>query len=303
MDNFDIQLLRAFTVLMAERNVSRAAERLRISQPAASQALARLRKLFDDPLLLRSRDGMVPTDRALQIERHATRLLDEYGRLVAPPGPFRPAESRRTFVLTGTEYVEFILTPRLLSRIGTEAPHVRIEMRVPDPERILDLLASGEVDLRIGWVRDPPPSLRSQQLFQDHLVCIARLGHPAIAGALTQKQFLALPHVRPQIGGRTTTGRVVDERVAALGGELHLHLLVQNFLTVPFSVARSDLIATVPRRLVTEFRPQLPLQVLDPPIRLPRMRYAAYWHERSHKDPGHQWLRRVVLEAARELVD
>jgi DNA-binding transcriptional LysR family regulator len=301
-DNIDIHLLRSFLVLMAERNVSRAAERLSISQPAASHALGRLRVLFGDPLLLRSRDGMAPTNRALEIERSLSGLLTALDDLVAPRGRFHPELSRRTFVVTVTEYAEFVLAPSLIARMSAEAPHMRVHMRGPDPDRILDLLATGEVDLRFGWLQKPTPSLRSQQLFQDRLVCIARRDHPAIGGTLTLDQYMSLPHVRPHFTGRTTTGRVVDEAVAKLGGALNLALLVHNYLTVPFSVAQSDLIATVPARLAAPFLTLLPLRVLEPPIRLPRMRYAAYWHERNHKDPGHQWIRRLLLETARKLL-
>lgn len=300
-DNVDIRLLRSFLVLMAERNVSRTAERLGISQPAASHALRRLRTLFGDPLLLRSRDGMAPTNRALEIEHSLGGLLTTLDDLVAPRGPFRPALSHRTFVFTVTEYAEFVLAPSLIARMAAEAPHVRIHMRGPDPERILDLLETGEVDLRFGWLQKPTPSLRSQQLFQDRLVCIARRDHPAIGTALTLDQYMHLAHVRPHFTGRTTTGRVVDEAVARLGGALNLALLVHNYLTVPFSVAQSDLIATVPARLAAPFLALLPLRVLEPPIRLPRMRYAAYWHERNHKDSGHQWMRRLLLETAQKL--
>jgi DNA-binding transcriptional LysR family regulator len=301
IDNVEIRLLRVFAMLMAERSVSRAAERLRLSQPATSHALTRLRKLFNDPLLLRSREGMVPTDRALRIEGDIGELLAGYDRLVAAPEPFRPESSQRVFVLTATEYAEFVLLPPILARVRANAPHIRIEVRAPNQARALDWLESGEIDLRLAWVRDPTPSLRSQLLFHDRLVCVARAGHPEISGALTLAQYMELPHARPEIAGRTTSGRVIDEAVTALGGKLRLALSVQNYLMVPFTVAASDVIATLPKRLAMAFAAQLRLQILEPPLRLPRMRYAAYWHGRMHKDPAHQWLRRTVHDAARQL--
>jgi DNA-binding transcriptional LysR family regulator len=301
MNNVDIGLLRVFLVLMAERNVSRAAARLDLSQPATSHALARLRALFDDPLLLRSRDGMAPTERALEIERTVAAMLIEYDRLVTPPSRFEPNESRRTFVLTATEYSELVLLPPLMARVRAQAPNVQIEIRAPNQQRMLDWLESGEVDLRIGWVRDATPSLRSRPLFHDNLVCIARRDHPHIQGAITLAQYLSLPHARPQIIGRTTIGRVIDDAVRAHGGKLRIVLGLQNFLTIPRVVAESDIVATLPRRLAEVFVSQLPLQVIEPPLRLPRMRYAAYWHNRSHNDVGHQWLRRMLTETARDI--
>lgn len=301
MNTVDFELLRAFCVLMRERSVSRAAERLELSQPAMSHALSRLRELFHDPLLLRSRGGMTPTGRAVEIEPHIRSILREIDAVVAAPEQFDPQKSKRTFVVTATEYSEFVLLPHLMARIRTQAPNVRIEIRAPDQNRMLDWLEAGEVDLRIGWVRNATASLRSRALFQDSLVCIARRDHPEVGDALSYAQFLRLPHVRPQVIGRTTTGQVVDEAVAARGGKIWIGLALQNYLTIPHVVANSDFIATLPRRLVQAFPPQLSIKILEAPIRLPRMRYAAFWHDRSHADAGHQWLRRAVAETAKQL--
>jgi DNA-binding transcriptional LysR family regulator len=301
MDNIDIRLLRAFLVLMAEKNVSTAAEHLGISQPAASHALARLRTLFDDPLLLRSRAGMVPSTRALEFEAGVRELLATYDGLLGMARPFDPRVSSQTFVVSAPEYAERLLLPGLARRVRRDAPGVRIEVQTPDRDRALELLENGRVDLRVAWLPKPPQSLRSMQLFQDRIVCIAAKDHPTVQGSIDQEQFLSLPHARPLGTGRTTTGRVIDEAVEQLGGQLNLAFLVQNFLSIPLMMVGTDLIATVPLRLASVLRKQHPLQILEPPLRLPRIRYAAYWHERSQKDPGHRWLRGLVLEAAREL--
>jgi len=301
MNNTDLETLRAFRVLMAERSVSRAAQRLNLSQPAMSHTLAKLRALFGDPLLSRGRGGMVPTERALQIEESVKDMIEAFDRLVAPAGPFRPEDSSRTFVLTATEYSEMLLLPRFMARLQAVAPKVCVEIRAPDQDRLPEWLETGEVDLRIGWLRDVTPTLRSQVLFQDRLVCVARSDHPAIAGSLTLEQFFTLPHARPQVIGRGTTGRVIDDAVAARGRKLRIALSVQNFLTVPSVVAHSDLIATLPLLLARAFVPQLPLRILEPPVRLPRMRYSAFWHDRSHNDVGHQWFRRLLAATAKDM--
>jgi DNA-binding transcriptional LysR family regulator len=301
MNTDGFELLRAFCVLMSERNVSRAAERLNLSQPAMSHALARLRKLFQDPLLSRSRGGMTATERAVAIEPHIKAILREFDAVVAAPEKFDPRKASRTFVLTATEYSEFVLLPALMARIRAEAPGIRIEIRAPDQNRMLDWLEAGEVDLRIAWVRDPIGSLRSRTLFQDSLVCIAREHHPKVGDSLTLSQFLSLPHVRPQVIGRATTAQVIDEAVAARGGKIWIGLALQNYLTIPQIVATSDFIATLPRRLVDALAPRLPIKLLEPPFRVPKMRYAAFWHDRSHTDAGHQWLRRVIAETAKQL--
>ncbi|MBA2963529.1 MULTISPECIES: LysR family transcriptional regulator [Ramlibacter] len=301
MDNIDIRLLRAFLVLMAEKNVSTAAEHLGISQPAASHALARLRVLFDDPLLLRSRAGMVPSTRAPDFEQGVRELLATYDGLLGLARPFDPAESTQSFVVSAPEYAERLLLPGLARRARQEAPHVRIEVQTPDRDRALELLETGRLDLRVAWLPRPPQSLRSMQLFQDRIVCIAAADHPTVRGSISLEQFLSLPHARPLGTGRTTTGRMIDEAVEQLGRQLNLAFLVQNFLTIPLMMVGTDLIATVPLRLATVLKKQHPLQILEPPLRLPRIRYAAYWHERSQKDPGHRWLRGLLLESARSL--
>lgn len=299
MDNTDIRLLRNFLVLMAEQNVSRAAERLDLSQPAMSQSLSRLRVTFNDPLLLKSRQGMIPTDRALELEQAARRMLDEYDRMVAPIEKFDPASSRRKFVVTAPEYAEHLLMPPLLKRLRADAPHIRIEVRAPQPERAYDALESGEVDMRIAWILTPPLSLRSMHLFQDRIVCLASQSHTEIRGTLSLAKFLGLPHVRPLGTGRPTTSRVIDEAVDRLDKKLERSFLVQNFLTIPFIVSSTDMLATLPRALALTFQAQHRLQLLEPPVKLPRVKYAVYWHERSHKDVGHRWLRSLLQETAR----
>jgi DNA-binding transcriptional LysR family regulator len=299
MNTFDPRLLRALLILLAERNVSRAAVRLDVSQSAMSQMLARLRLQFRDPLLLRSRTGMVPTDRAMELEPQVRRIVDEYDRLFAEQERFDPARSRRKFVLSAPEYAEHMLLPPLLSRLRKEAPHVRVEVRSPRPDRAYELLESGEIDLRIAWVLSPALSLRSIPLFQDRIVCIASSNHPEIHGELGIGQFISLPHVRPASGSRTTTVRVIDEALEGLGKKLEQPFNLQNFLTIPLIVASTDMLSTMPRALAIRFAAQHSLQLLTPPLRLPRVRYAAYWHERSHKDIGHRWLRTAISETAR----
>jgi DNA-binding transcriptional LysR family regulator len=301
MDNIDIKLLRTMLVLMGERSVSRTADRLDVSQPAVSQALARLRELFDDPLLLRSRAGMVPTDRATEIEGRVRRLLAEYDALTGRAQPFDPSVSQRRFVISAPEYAEHLLMPPIFRHLRAHAPNIRIEVCTPDPERAYDLLESGDVDLRIAWLPKTQQSLRSMQLFQDRIVCIADRDHPALDGTLSLAQFLNFPHARPWGMGRARLGRVIDEAVEHQGKKLAPPFQVQNFLTIPYTIIGSDILAVLPLVLARAFAEQRPIQILEVPLRLPRMKYGAYWHERSHKDIGHKWLRSVVLQAAQDL--
>ncbi|WP_246012853.1 LysR family transcriptional regulator [Pigmentiphaga humi] len=297
----DFRLLRALLVLVTEKNVTRAANLLGIGQPALSQTLGKLREHFNDPLLVRTRGGMVPTDRARELERSARQILAEYDRMISPADHFDPATSRRRFVVTIPEYAEHMLMPPLLERLRRESPDIRIEVRPPQPARAIEQLETGDLDLRIAWLLAPTPTLRSMPLFQDQVVCLASRAHPSIQDSLTVDDFLGCPHVRPLGTGRPTTAVVLDEALAREGRKFERPFLVQNFLTIPAIVSRTDMLATLPRMLARAFAAQYPLQLLEVPLRLPRIRYAAYWHERSQKDPGHRWLRTMLQQAAREL--
>jgi DNA-binding transcriptional LysR family regulator len=304
MDDLEIRLLRAFPVLMRERSVSRAAERLGLSQPATSHLLARLRKLLHDPLLLRSRNGMVPTVRALEIEKSVQGLLDDYDHLTRLAALFDPRTSGRTFNISAPEFAERMVVPRLLRRIRREAPNVRVVVHTPasSNDRAFDLMERGELDLRIAWlIPAPVGSLRSLRLFHDRLVCIADRRHRSIRGALTLDQFLTLPHLRTLGYSQTTTGHAIDVAIAKRGRKIIAAQVVQSFVTMMRSIPGTDLIAIVPRLLAEDFEGRHQLQLLEPPLQLPAVRYSAYWHERNQGDAGHRWFRTTLAEAGRSV--
>ena len=301
METSEIRMLRAFRVFVAERSVSRASERLGLSQPATSHLLARLRAMLDDPLLTRARNGMLPTDRALELDGVARDVLASFDRLTALGKGFDPATSQRNFTVSAPEYAERLLAGRVLRSARAAAPSVRVTIRAPQPERALEQLESGELDMRIAWLPAPMKSLRSVQLFQDRLVCIADRRAAGIEGRLTLEQFVTLPHVRTATYSQTHTGKVIEDAIQRHARVPVRPFLVHSFAAIPFTIPGSDLIATLPRRLAVEYARAYGLQVLEAPVRLPTVRYAAYWHERSHKDPAHVWLRGLVVAAARSL--
>jgi DNA-binding transcriptional LysR family regulator len=297
----DFRLLRCFAALMAERSVSRAALRLELSQPAVSHALARLRRLFDDPLLLKGQGRMTPTARALELESEVRDLLAAAGRLRARPAEFLPASARMRFVVMSPEFVEYLLAPRLIAAIESRAPGIDVAFRTSDPEHATDWFESGEIDLRLGWLPDPPSSLRVKLLFRDPLVCIARRGHPRLKGRIGATQFMEAAHVRvEQPRTRVSTG-AVDAAVGALGGRLRIALQVQNAFALAHAVAQSNLLSTVPQRLARAMAAHHPLQILPLPVDVPDARIAMYWHERTHKQPAQRWFRQLLAESAREL--
>jgi DNA-binding transcriptional LysR family regulator len=188
-----------------------------------------------------------------------------------------------------------------MEHLQRQAPGIDIEIRTPNRELASSWLETGQIDFRLGWVRDPPVGLHSRLLFQDRLVCLVRQDHPTVRDVLTLDQYLELTHVRSQVVGNTTTGYIIDQAAAHMKKTVRLSLIVQDYLTVPYMVARSDVIATLPERLARGFADQLQLQILTPPFKVPQLKFSAYWHERAHRDPRHRWFRQVLTEVARSL--
>jgi DNA-binding transcriptional LysR family regulator len=325
-NDFSVELpaLRCFDVLMRERSVTRAAERLGLSQPAVSHALARLRRRFADPLLVRDAQGMTPTPRALGLHEAVRDVLAAMERLEQPVRSFDPSRERSRFVVTVTDYFERLLAPLLLDRLQREAPGVCIDWQSPRPASARARLENGEVDLRLGWVHAPWPGLRYSSLFADRLVCLVRADHPRIGRRLRLADFFELAHVRPGIAvssepSSDDTSSVTLEQYLGLaasprrgatapastrGWEAYRHrtlriaMLAQNFLTIPSVVAHTDLIATVPALLTRDAGIPPSVRVLQPPLDLPTLLGALYWHERTNTEPRHRWLRAVIAEVA-----
>ncbi|HWI14601.1 MAG TPA: LysR family transcriptional regulator [Burkholderiales bacterium] len=296
---YDLKLLLCFDALMAERSVSRAAERLDLSQPAMSHALARLRRLFDDPLLLKGRGLMTPTARALQLEGQVQELLAALQRLAEQPAAFEPATARQRFVIMAPEYAEYLLAAPLALHLQRDAPNVALDFRASDPERALDWLARGDLDFRLGWWPEPPSALRYKVLFRDRLVCAVRKGHPRLRAAITAEDFLASPHVRLQTPRTSVSSGALDQAATALRRTLNIALKVQNLSVMSEVVAASNLIATLPERLAVRLQEKYPLQVLPLPLSVPDIRIALYWHERTHKHAAHRWLRQALSDVAK----
>jgi DNA-binding transcriptional LysR family regulator len=292
----NLNLLLVLDALLEERHVSRAAQRLGLSQPAVSNALAQLRTLLGDPLLVRSGGGMIPTERARALAGPLHAAIAALEGALAPPEAFDPARAERTFTLAASDFVEFVLLPKLLARLAREAPGVRLQLRAWPHNRIPPTLETGEVDLMMGFLGDVPPAHRSERLFGDEFVCIVRKDHPRVRRRLTLATYTALSHVlvTPESGAPG----VVDVELAKMGLSRTVGLRISHFLMVPTIVATTDFVAAVSRRVAEEAAKWLPLRVLDPPLPLPRGAVAQAWHERTHASAPHAWLRKVVAEIA-----
>ena len=285
---------------MAERSVSRAAMKLNLSQPAMSHALGRLRTLFDDPLLARGQGGMTPTGRALALEPQVREALSAAYRLMEKRTLFSPSESRQEFTVMTAEYIEYLLLPRLIARLNEEAPFVRVTFRSAQPDRALEWLERGELDFRLGWWPESAPALRAKRLLRDPLVCVARHGHPLITGAITEDQFMGIPHVI-QSERMNSARRAIEQAVLLRHRHLQVQFKVQDALALCNVVAHSDLIGTLPERFARALATKFPLQVMPIPMTIAEIRQTMYWHERTHTEPSHQWFRQLISDLAKGL--
>ncbi|MDB6089184.1 MAG: transcriptional regulator, LysR family [Gammaproteobacteria bacterium] len=303
MDKSDIDLfaLRSFCVLMDERSVSRAAARLGLGQSGMSRQLAQLRAYFADPLLVWAGGTMVPTPRALALRDDLRQVVEKLERLSSPAQAFDPASTQTTVVLAATGYMERIFLADVMNAVAACAPGVRVKVRLPDRQQDVSALGRGEIDFLIGWMTNPAPTLRSRLLFKDKLVCIARAAHPKLrdGDGLTYAQYLELPHIQYDIPGKTTTERLLQERLSREGHQQNIKYHVQSPLTVAEIVANSDVIATVPGKFAARCREQFLLQTFDLPFSLPPMQNRAYWHECMHSDARSRWFRRLLVDAAK----
>jgi len=294
---FDLNLLKAFDALYAERHVTRAGQRIGLSQPAMSGALTRLREVLDDELFVRSSTGMQPTPRADNLAgpiAAALRLM----RTVLQDDGFDPATADHVVTIAMTDYAAFVLLPALLAKLAVEAPSLEVRVRgIFGKDEVVDLLDSGEASLALSVPVDASARILTRPLLREGFVCIARPGHPAFANATDVAAFAAAPHllVSPE-GDRAG---LVDRKLAALGLARRVGLSLPQFLVAPFVVADTDLIATLAARVARRFAAaNLDIVVHEPPIALPDWPLAMMWHRRVDDHPATVWLRDCIAGIA-----
>ena len=305
IQSIDLNLLVAFEALMEERNVTRAARRVGLSQPAMSNALTRLRRTFDDPLLVRTPGGMSPTPAAQALIETIHPALSKLREALDEKPAFNPAASSRIFHVLTSDYAEIVLLAPLIGRLRQQASG--ISLRVHRPPNVFQAPSrtalADSFDLAIGFFPDAlslDASVRSEVLFEEDNVCIASANHPSIRSRITIRQYASAQHAA--VFYKSEGPGVIDTILAQKGLTRQLAVLAPHFASVPFMVAASDLIATLPRRLALRFRKQLKLQMLTVPFPMPSFRLSMLWHERVESDPAHAWIRELVMETAKEAV-
>ena len=294
VQDIDLNLLRVFDAVLRERGVTPAAARLGLTQPAVSNALARLRALFGDALFVRTPAGMDATPFARGVAdpvRQALALLES--ALAHGPG-FEPPSSTRgfRFYMSDLGQVEFL--PPLVERVQRAAPGVRLEAVAADLEHIGEALGTGALDLAVGFLPALGPPVARRALFRDPYVCLMRSDHPAIGKKLTRKKFIEASHVL--VTYRGGGHRVIEEALERAGVARRIALRVPHFTVVPMVLARTDLILTLPARVARVYERQGSFKSLPPPVAMPPAEVAVHWHERFEADPGNRWLRDQVIE-------
>lgn len=300
LSSLDLNLLVTLDALLEIRNVTETAERFGVTQSAMSHRLARLRELFDDPLLVSAGDELVLTSKAQALQTPLRHALEGLRHAVVPSNEFDPETSNRAFVLASADLAEVSLLPVLLQHLAAVAPSVRVRMA---GRRLVhgEALALGRVDLAIAPREGTVPGvgledtrgIRQRRLFDEGFSVLVRRDHPRVRSRLTLERFVSEKHVlvAPQ-GGRTG---LVDAVLAKEGRERHIAVQVASFLSAPFLVADTDYLLTCPTMLAERTCGPLGLRALKPPITLPRTPLHAYWHERAHHDPGHRWFREELF--------
>jgi len=309
LHRIDLNLLVALDALARERSVTKAAERAGVTQSAMSHTLRRLRELFDDPLLVRGRGGMVLTPRAEALAVPLRSGLVSLARTLAEPQPFEPEHASRTFRIVSPDLFDALVLPTLLQRIGQQAPSVDLAI-VPTPTRLSDSLETGDVDLAIYPVLLDPhpfdlgaqvdPELQSRTLFRDSFRCFVRNDHPALSGRrrLTLRAYTRLNHILVSPGGEGPG--VVDLILHAQGLERRIALRVPHFATALEVIAQSDLVLTAPRSL-SNCSTASTLASHPTPLDLPEHAITMIWHPRFTEDPAHRWLRQLMVDVTHEV--
>jgi DNA-binding transcriptional LysR family regulator len=297
----DLNLVLALDALLAERHVTRAASRLGITQSAASHALARLRDLLGDPVLVRGPKGtMLPTPRAEALAPAIHRILSDLSAVLRGDAAFDPATARRTFRIGTSDYVQVVLLPALMRHLAKTAPGIDLWIHTLGDHGDEELMA-GTVDVLIGLPRGTarPAGAYEKLLFDESFTCVVRKRHPLADSKLTLARFCAASHML--VAPRGTSGSIVDDALVAIGRSRRIALALPQFMVAPYMIANTDLIATLPTRVAMTFAEMMDLVAMAPPVQLPKFEMVLAWHERDQHDLPHKWLREQILAVAAEI--
>jgi DNA-binding transcriptional LysR family regulator len=296
---YDLNLLPVFIALMEERSVTRAAARLGITQPALSNALNRLRDTLRDPLFIRERYGIKPTQFSEEIAPVIAETLARLDDVVLGQQHFDPAASTRQFSIAPNSYIEIVLMPSVIARLGELAPGIRMSLTPFGNDLAETGVLSGTTDMALGRIVDPPDNLVVQHVMDDGLACVVRIDHPDIGDSMSREQYERLRHVNVLPPGRLRVG--LFQALERQGLRRELAISVTHFLAVPEIIAVTDYCATLPRLICNQIARDPRLKVVSSPVDLGTFPVQMAWHVRYRNDPAHAWFRHLLVETASDL--
>ncbi|RLQ23750.1 LysR family transcriptional regulator [Seongchinamella sediminis] len=309
VNRVDLNLLVYLDALLRERNVTQAANQLNLSQPAMSNGLRRLRELFDDPLLVRTSDGMTPTERALELEPVVREVLTTIDRAVQPRTDFEPAEARRVFRIMASDYAESTLFPAVLAKLRSVAPGITLDIMTPSDVSFLDV-ERGKVDMVINRFDSMPQSFHQIHLWDDTFSCILNTENPMLEN-FTLDTYLAGDHVWVSKTGMGVGVGVnpddvqrlgwVDVALNKLGKKRQIRVFTRHYQAAMTLAEQNDLIVTLPTRAAMLKRDNPRVVLRDPPLEIPPLELKMAWSPLLQHNPANRWLRKLIADTAREL--
>lgn len=294
INRIDLNLLIAFDAIFTEGGITKAADKLHLSQPAVSHALARLRELFDDPLFERNGRRMVPTPKARGLIGTVQRSLRDLQIMFNDLERFDPASSEKTFTLGMRDLLEASVLPELASQLVDRAPHIDISsVRLARPELEAEL-AAGVLDVAIDVLQPVSDAIHVRRIAQDRMVVVARQGHPHIGRKFTLEQYLSQNHI--QLSSRRSGQSFEDVELSRLGIHRHIRIRCQNAYAAFRILSETDFLLTIAENYARSLAPQFNAQIVPLPLATAPFDAYLYWHRNVDNDPGNVWLREQIME-------
>ena len=290
----DLNLLKVLHALIEERNVTRAGERIGRSQPAMSNALNRLRSLFDDPLLVRGAGGLQLTPRAEALREPLAQVLGSIEDCLTNAGDFVPETATNLFRISAPDYISLPVMPRLTARLSKLAPNMDIHLVTEDRDIALDGLDKNRVDIALGNFTQTGNAIQSQPLFEERFVCLVRKGHPLLQGKVTTDDILSYPHLLVSASGARTG--IFDAILSDMGKQRRIAISVSHFLLAPYLLEESDMVGVFTRGVSQTLRRSFNLIEREIPFAAAAFTATMAWHLRGGKDPAQHWLRKQIEE-------
>jgi len=311
LERVDLNLLTHLDVLLREKNVTRSAEQLGVTQPAMSNILRRLRVLFNDPLLIRSSEGMTATERALELQPRIREVLGDLSQILEPRAEFRPLTSNRVFRIMASDYAEATLIPALVKAMRSEAPNVVLDFLTPSDVSYRDM-EQGKVDMAINRFNEIPQSFHQVLVWKDSFSCLLHCDSP-IVDHFNLKTYLEAQHIWVSKTGMGVGFGVnpeksgglgwIDQAISRLGKKRKISIFTRHYQMPALLAANADLIATLPTRVAKLQTTNPRLVIKDPPFYVPEFELKMAWCPLLHHHPAHRWLRQLILFVARQIIE